>query len=186
MCPTDARDIRTALKLPGTILSFLFLLTAGSADAQPLLCRELISQEVRQEKLEAEVSAQGIEPEIFVNELEAYRATTTFQPSAWHYAQFFFREQKQISTIQVFFGAPFCDVNELAAFEELLKRHRQEPVLVAVGLDRSVGYAPTAASTRFVEIVSQLHRNTQVRLLIYSYWENTITRSLAELGIPSH
>ncbi len=172
------------------IIPFLaFLLSTGNtcgAVAQDGLCPELVLLEARREALEAQVFTRGIEPETLVNELDAYRAVITFEASAWHYAQSVFREQKQIPTRQIFFGAPFRDPSELADLEKLLKNHSQEPALIAVGLDRSIGHAPTPASNRFVEIVSHLHRTTQVRLLVYSYWENCITRSLTKLGIPSH
>jgi hypothetical protein len=177
------------LKLLATIpflASLLSTTSAYCAVVQGNLCPELISLESRREALEVQLSTRGIEPETLVNELEAYRAVTTFEASAWHYAQFVFREQKQIPTRQFFFGSRFYNSNELADLEKLLQEHGHQPILIAVGLDRSIGYAPTPASTRFVQIVSQLHRNTQVRLLVYSYWENFITRSLTELGIPSH
>lgn len=185
----NARVIRSGLKLLETISLFAFLFSTGSASgavSRAKHCSELVSQEASRETLAAEVLTRGIEPETLVNELEAYRALTTFEPSAWQYAQFVFQEQKQIPTREIFFGGPFYDSSELADFEKLINEHGQEPILIAVGLDRSIGYAPTPATMRFVEIASQLHRNSQARLLVYSYWENCITRSLAELGIPSH
>lgn len=170
-----------------SLLAFLFSTRCAFGGVVPAnLCPELVLREARIEALEVELSTRRIEPEQLVNELEAYRAVTTFEASGWHYAQLVFREHRHMPTRQFFFGNSFHDLNELADFEKVLQDHGQTPILIAVGLDRSLGYAPTPASTRFVEIVSQLHRDTQVRLLIYSYWDNCITRSLTELGIPSH
>ena len=72
-----------------------------------------------------------------------------------------------------------------ARLHSLALIHTHEPAIVVLNLDRTFGYELRASDRHVVQFLNGVHKYSALRIVIYSPWENSITRSLVTTsGVP--
>lgn len=127
----------------------------------------------------------GKEPDEAWHELWSYKALVDFDANERDYvvASAHLKGIDVVPPMRVGVGSDMGAV--ISDIMKIADSHRISPGILVVELDKAFGYEFPPAERRLANFLAELHVGSALRIVVYSPWENAITRDLvAEHGIP--